>query len=140
MKQSMIQAHMRAAYAYAQTSHCVRLQVGCVVVDTNPHTMQDTVVSIGYNGTPSGEDNVCELPDNTTKPSVIHAEDNALRKLMFQANGMSLFCTTSPCLTCAELIRKSGITSVYYGTIYRMDDGIQYLHNNGIEVHQVVLN
>jgi dCMP deaminase len=139
MKTKMKLAHMRAAYAYSLTSHCVRRKVGCVIV-SDQQDGNDTVVSIGYNGTPAGEDNVCEIPETgLTKPNVIHAEENALRKLKNNANGLHLFCTTSPCDNCAKLILTSGVTHVYYKDLYRTTDGIEFLIENGIIVEHVPL-
>ena len=123
---------MNAAYVYAKLSYCVRRQVGCVIVDG------DRIVSIGYNGTPSGEDNVCEI-DGITKPSVIHAEDNALRKLGYQAHGMSMFVTTAPCVHCAQMIIPSGITAVYYDDVYRNTLGLDLLQQHGIEVTKITI-
>lgn len=124
-------AHMRAAQVYADLSYCERKKVGCVVVKGNK------VISIGYNGTPAGEDNCCE-EDGKTKANVIHAEDNALRKLShFDATNSSLFVTTAPCLECAKKIKQYAIKEVYYQEVYTSTLGIKYLTDNGINVERL---
>lgn len=132
MKERMLLAHMKAAYVYADLSYCERRRVGCVVVDG------DRIVSIGYNGTPPGEDNVCEI-DGVTKTSVIHAEDNALRKLNYNATGMIMFVTTAPCIHCAKLIIPSGITAVYYDDLYKNTLGLELLQQHDIVVTKITI-
>jgi dCMP deaminase len=134
MKEKFAIAHMRAAYVYADLSHCVRKKVGCVIVKN------DSIISIGYNGTPAGEDNCCEISPDESKPSVIHAEDNALRKLTRRtesAEGATMFVTACPCPMCAPRIRDAGIAHVYYVETYRSVDGKKYLEEHGIEVTQL---
>jgi len=121
---------MNAAHAYAKASYCIRRKVGCIIVDG------DRVISIGYNGTPPGFENICEI-DNVTRPEVIHAEDNALRKLHYVTNGAILFVTTAPCVECAKIIVKSAISTVYYDDEYNNEDGIQYLLAHGIDSHHI---
>lgn len=133
MKEKYIHAHMNVAHIYSKLSYCVRKQVGCIIVDG------DRVVSIGYNGTPPGEENVCEI-DGVTKPSVIHAEDNALRKLNFRAHGMSLFVTAAPCTGCAQLIETAGIAEVFFNEYYKNTNGVDYLQSVGIPVRQIDLS
>ena len=128
----MLQAHMKSAHAYASVSYCVRRQVGCIIVDG------DRVVSIGYNGTPPGSENVCEV-NGVTKPDVIHAEDNALKKLNYRANGMSLFVTTAPCVCCAKLILESEVSDVYYDDEYKNIKGLEYLNDNGIPTRKIII-
>ena len=118
---------MKAAQVYSELSYCRRKKVGCVVVKDHK------VISIGYNGTPPGEDNCCEDNYNKTLPHVIHAEDNVLRKLKGnEAEGASLFVTTAPCIECAKKIIKAKIKDVYYLDIYRSSDGIDHLIDNNI--------
>lgn len=137
MKDKFIHAHMEVAYIYAQLSHCVRLKVGCVIVKNN------TPIAIGYNGTPAGEDNVCEITTETglvTKPHVIHAEDNALRKLTScteSAAGSYMFLTHAPCELCAERIRDAGVVRVYYGSDYQSTKGLDKLRHYNIDVEKV---
>ena len=129
----------------AQLSHARRLQVGAVIVK------DDTVISYGYNGMPSGWDNNCEhevivedgddyTTELKTNPEVLHAESNAIAKLAKSHNsglGADLFVTHSPCIECAKLIYQSGIRRVYFGKNYRDDAGIKFLEKSGIEVKQI---
>lgn len=131
MKLRQAIAHMKAAYVYAGLSYCKRRQVGCVIVHS------DRIISIGYNGTPPGCDNCCEDASGNTKPEVIHAEHNAIKKLEHSPNvgkNATLFVTTAPCLFCAKLIRNFGIGHVFYDEMYRTDEGICYLRDHGIIV------
>lgn len=133
MKEKFLIAHMRAAFVYADLSHCERKKVGCVIVKDG------TVIAIGYNGTPSGEDNCCEI-NNVTKPEVIHAEDNALRKLTKSsesAKGAVMFVTTAPCKLCASRIIDAGIEKVYFVDMYRNADGIEYLKKRNFPIEQL---
>ena len=125
---------MKAAYVYAEGSYCVRRKVGCVIVkDNNP-------IAIGFNGTPPGADNVCEDIHGNTKDDVIHAEDNALRKLNGKEEDLSTACvfvTTAPCERCAEKLMLAGIRTVYYSETYRCEKGIKLLQDNGIHVERI---
>jgi dCMP deaminase len=138
MKPKYQQAHMRAAHIYSELSHARRLKVGALIVK------DDRIISIGYNGMPSGWDNDCELETEDgslkTKPEVLHAETNAIAKLARSSEsgfGSTLFVTHSPCLDCAKIIYQSGIKHVYYATDYRDDSGITFLRNSGIQVEQL---
>ena len=145
----------------AELSHARRLHVGAVIVK------DDTVISYGYNGMPSGWDNDCEntvfvLDEESmgtdmislgysrtengnwvklkTKPEVLHAESNAIAKLAKSSNsgiGSTIFVTHSPCMECAKLIAQSGISSIYYNENYRDDAGIRFLEKSGVEVTKV---
>jgi len=95
------------------------------------------IISDGYNGTPSGFENVCEDENNTTKPYVLHAEANAITKIARSNNnsdGSTLYVTDSPCVECAKLIIQAGIHRVVYARDYRLSDGIDLLRRAGIEV------
>ena len=142
MKQKWIDAFMDTAERFAQLSSAVRLQVGAVVVKDN------RIISIGYNGMPSGWTNDCENivqhSDDTittvTKDEVIHAEANAIIKLARDGesgNGSSLFCTHAPCIDCAKLIHGAGINNVYYRNSYRDTRGLDFLTKCGIGVNNV---
>jgi dCMP deaminase len=134
MKQKWIDAFMDTAERFAQLSSAKRLQVGAVVVQDN------RIVSIGYNGMPSGWTNECENDDGKTKDEVIHAEANAILKLARdgeRGTGASLFCTHAPCIQCAKLIYGSGINSVYYRNTYRDELGLNFLKNCDIEVTKI---
>ena len=126
----------------AQLSHARRLQVGAVIVK------DDTVISYGYNGMPSGWDNNCEdelhqpvgRVNLVTKPEVLHAESNAIAKLAKSNNsglGATLFVTHAPCIECAKLIYQSGISNVLYRNSYRDSAGVAFLKKSGIEVTQI---
>ena len=133
---------MDTAERFAQLSSAKRLQVGAVVVQDN------RIISIGYNGMPSGWTNECEEQvhgsDDTvylvTKEEVIHAEANAISKLARDGesgSGASLFCTHAPCVHCAKLIYGAGISKVYYRDTYRDTKGVDFLEKCNIEVERV---
>lgn len=122
---------MRMARIWAENSYCVRRQVGALLVKNK------MIISDGYNGTPSGFENVCEDDNNVTKPYVLHAEANAITKVARSSNsseGATLYVTASPCIECAKLIIQSGITRVVCGEKYRILDGVDLLKRAGIEV------
>ena len=144
MKQKWIDAYMDTAERFGQLSSAKRLKVGAVVVKDH------RIISIGYNGTPAGWDNVCEdlvqLSDDTvttkTKDEVIHAEANAILKRAKSnegGNGAVLFCTHAPCVECAKLIYGSGINKVYYKNQYRDDSGLKFLEKCSVKIEHVVL-
>jgi dCMP deaminase len=125
---------MKSAFNYAECSTATRLQVGCVLVKDN------RIISIGYNGMPSGWTNECETEDNVTKPEVIHAESNAICKLARSSEngeGATAFVTHQPCMDCAKLLYQSGITEVYYAHKYRLTHGVDFLEKCGITVEQM---
>ena len=143
MKQKFIEAYMDVAERFAQLSSAKRLNVGAIVVK------DDRIISIGYNGMPSGWDNVCEHEVYSdyddkyhlkTKPEVLHAESNAIAKLARSpesGEGACIFITHSPCIDCAKLIYQSGIATVYYKNDYRSTQGIEFLNKSNIEVVKV---
>ena len=138
MKEKFISAYMDVAERFAELSSAIRLHVGAIIVK------DDRIISIGYNGMPSGWDNDCEdvLEDATlkSKPEVLHAETNAIAKLAKSTesgDGAVLFVTHSPCLDCAKLIFQSGIRSVFYRDSYRSTDGTTFLEKSGVKVTQV---
>ena len=123
--------YLRMARIWAENSYCRRRQVGALVVKDK------MIISDGYNGTPSGFDNVCEDESNVTFPYVLHAEANAITKLARSSNnsdGATLYVTASPCIECSRLIIQAGIKRVVYGEHYRLEDGIRLLRRAGIEV------
>lgn len=125
--------YLRMARIWSENSYCKRLQVGAIVVKNQ------MIISDGFNGTPSGFENVCEDND-VTKPYVLHAEANAITKLARSHNssdGATLYVTASPCLECSKLIIQSGIRRVIYSDQYRLQDGINLLRRAGIEVVQM---
>lgn len=123
--------YLRMARIWAENSYCKRRQVGALVVKDK------MIISDGYNGTPSGFENVCEDESGVTKPYVLHAEANAITKLARSGNnseGSTLYVTASPCIECAKLIIQAGIRRVVYAEKYRLTDGIDLLTRAGIEV------
>jgi len=127
---------MEMATAATKMSHCVRRQVGCVIVKDGK------VISTGWNGTPAGFDNCCENSETSeTLPYTIHAEANALDKLArfggIGCEGAQAYITTQPCLACAIRLANSGIKSVYYRESYRDVVGSQFLENAGIPVFKI---
>ena len=125
---------MRMARIWAENSYCKRRQVGALVVKNK------AIISDGYNGTPSGFENVCEDENNVTKPYVLHAEANAITKLARSHNssdGATLYITASPCIECAKLIIQAGIKRVVYAEHYRLEDGINLLRRANINVEYI---
>ena len=123
--------YLRMAKIWAENSYCKRRQVGALVVKDK------MIISDGYNGTPSGFENLCEDANNVTQPYVLHAEANAITKLARSNNnsdGSTLYVTASPCIECSKLIIQSGIKRVVYGEKYRLEDGINLMKKAGIEV------
>lgn len=123
--------YLRMARIWAENSYCTRRKVGALIVKDK------MIISDGYNGTPSGFENVCELDNGTTKPYVLHAEANAITKIAKSGNnseGATLYVTASPCLECSKLIIQSGIRRVVYSENYRLTDGVDLLKRAGVEV------
>ena len=142
MKDKFINAYMNVAERFSELSSARRLHVGAIVVK------DDRIISIGYNGMPSGWDNNCENEFVNeigelilkSKPEVLHAESNAIAKLAKSnesGDGAVLFVTHSPCLDCAKLIFQSGICGVFYRDNYRSTDGTAFLERSGVKVTQV---
>ena len=155
IKEKYLGSYMKTARVFAELSTARRKQVGAVVVK------DDRIISIGYNGMPSGWNNICENeiheeseyvidmggPIHTmgtirweTKPEVLHAESNAIAKLAKSTesgDGASMFITCSPCIECAKMIFQSGIKEVFYDEDYRDDAGIVFLNKCGITVKQI---
>lgn len=142
MKPKFIDYYMKIAEITAGLSYAVRLKVGAVIVKENK------ILATGYNGMPSGWENVCETETYDedgfhitlkTKPEVLHAETNAIAKVSQSTEssaGSTLFCTHAPCIECAKLIYQSGISTLYYKHQYRDDSGIKFLRLSGVDVHQ----
>ena len=136
-QQKLDMRYLKMARVWAENSYCVRRQVGALVVKDK------MIISDGYNGTPSGFENVCEDENNVTKPYVLHAEANAITKLARSNNnsdGATIYITASPCIECAKLIIQAGIRRVVYGGQYRLTDGIDVLRRAGIEVVFIDIN
>lgn len=123
--------YMRMAAIWAENSYCKRRKVGALIVKDK------MIISDGYNGTPSGFENICEDENNETKAYVLHAEANAITKVACSHNsslGATMYVTTSPCIECAKLIIQAGITRVVYNQKYRRTDGASLLERAGVEV------
>ena len=136
-QEALDRRYLRMARIWAENSYCTRRQVGALIVKDK------MIISDGYNGTPSGFENVCELEDGTTKPYVLHAEANAITKVAKSNNnslGATLYVTASPCMECAKLIIQSGIRRVVYGEMYRLTDGLALLHRANIETVFIDIN
>ena len=143
MKNKHLEAFMKTAETFAECSTAIRLHVGAIVVK------DDRIISIGYNGMPSGWDNDCEFMDHDdngdslglkTKREVLHAETNAIAKLARSTEsglGATLFVTHAPCLDCAKLVYQSGINSVYYRNSYRDSSGVEFLNKAGVSVKKI---
>ncbi|MDR1407094.1 MAG: dCMP deaminase family protein [Tannerella sp.] len=126
--------YLRMAHIWAENSYCKRRQVGALIVK------DQMIISDGYNGTPSGFENVCEDENNLTKPYVLHAEANAITKVAASSNsskGATIYITSSPCIECAKLIIQSGIRRVVYSENYHTDDGCRLLERAGISVEYI---
>lgn len=129
--------YLRMASIWAENSYCVRRKVGALIVKDK------MIISDGYNGTPSGFENVCEDDEGHTKPYVLHAEANAITKLARSGNNSdqaTLYVTASPCIECAKLIIQAGIRRVVYAEQYRLTDGIDLLRRAGVEVEHLPLD
>lgn len=126
--------YLRMARIWSENSYCKRRQVGALIVKDK------SIISDGYNGTPSGFENLCEDDNDKTKPYVLHAEANAITKVAKSSNssdGATLYVTASPCIECAKLIIQAGIIRVVYSELYRCCDGIELLEKAGIKVDLV---
>jgi dCMP deaminase len=143
LKEKHIKAYMKTAETFAECSTATRLHVGAIIVK------DDRIISIGYNGMPSGWDNNCEyvfrhpqtkMEELVTRKEVLHAEANCLAKVARSSEsseGATMFITHSPCFACAKLIYQSGISKVYFGQHYRETDGVDFLKKCNIDVEQV---
>lgn len=124
-------SYLKMAHVWAKNSYCQRRQVGALIVKDR------MIISDGYNGTPSGFENVCEDETGSTKQYVLHAEANAITKVAKSNNssdGATLYITDSPCVECSKLIIQAGISRVVYDREYRITDGLALLHRAGVQV------
>ena len=126
--------YLRMAAVWAENSYCKRRQVGALIVKDH------MIISDGYNGTPSGFENVCEDENNVTKPYVLHAEANAITKVAASSNSSkeaTIYVTSAPCIECAKLIIQSGIKRVVYSEQYRVEDGCNLLRRAGVIIEYI---
>ena len=129
--------YLKMARIWAENSYCKRRQVGALIVKDK------MIISDGYNGTPSGFENICEDENNVTKPYVLHAEANAITKIARSGNnsdGATLYVTAAPCIECAKLIIQAGISRVIYSEEYRIEDGIDLLRRAGIKLKYISIS
>lgn len=129
--------YLRMARIWSENSYCIRRKVGALIVKDK------MIISDGFNGTPSGFDNICENAEGNTFPYVLHAEANAITKVACSNNsssGATLYVTASPCLECSKLIIQAGIRRVVYSELYRITDGLDLLRNAGVETVYVGLD
>ena len=122
--------YLRMARIWAENSYCQRRKVGAIIVKNS------MIISDGFNGTPSGFENICEDEAGITKPYVLHAEANAITKVARSNNSSdsaTLYITASPCIECAKLIIQAGIVRVVFNEVYRITDGIELLRRAGVE-------
>ena len=143
MKKKFIKTYMDVAESFAKLSSAVRLQVGAIVIK------DDRIISIGYNGMPTGWDNCCEdiirsdevgFQVTKTKAEVLHAETNAIAKLAKSSEsglGATMFVTHAPCIDCAKLVYQSGIDTVYYKNDYRSTQGLDFLTKSNVNLVKV---
>jgi dCMP deaminase len=135
IKQNLLDIrYMKMAFIWSENSYCKRRKVGALLVKDK------MIISDGYNGTPSGFENICEDENNGTKPYVLHAEANAITKVARSnnsSNGATLYVTSSPCIECAKLIIQAGIRRVVYSDAYRLSDGVELLERANIELVSV---
>ena len=127
-------AYLKMALEWAKLSYCKRRQVGALIVKDR------MIISDGYNGTPTGFENICEDDDNYTKWYVLHAEANAILKVAASTQstkGATLYVTLSPCTECSKLIFQSGIKRVVYHEQYKNRSGLDFLIKGGVEILQI---
>ena len=126
--------YIRMARIWGENSYCKRRQVGALIVK------EKMIISDGFNGTPSGFENICEDENGRTKPYVLHAEANAITKVARSNNsseGATLYVTCSPCIECAKLIIQAGIRRVVFSELYHNTDGIDLLQRSGVEIEHI---
>tara|TARA_B100000073_G_scaffold144376_2_gene118882 strand:+ start:4600 stop:5019 length:420 start_codon:yes stop_codon:yes gene_type:complete len=129
-------AYLKMAETWGKLSYCKRRQVGAIIVKNR------MIISDGYNGTPTGFENICEDEDNYTKWYVLHAEANAILKVASSTqscDGATLYVTLSPCRECSKLIHQSGISRVVYSEAYKDLSGVEFLKKAGVIVDQIPL-
>lgn len=127
-------AYLRIAKEWGTLSYCERKQVGAIIVKDR------MIISDGYNGTPTGFENICEDDEGYTKWYVLHAEANAILKVASSTQsckGATLYITLSPCKECSKLIHQAGIVRVVYAQAYKDDSGLQFMKKAGIELKHI---
>ena len=123
--------YLKMAEVWATNSYCRRMQVGCLIVKNK------SIISDGYNGSPTGFPNECEDENNQTLNYILHAEANAITKLAKStqsSDGSTLYVTVSPCFECSKLIIQSGVKRLVFRDVYRKPESIKFLYDAGIEI------
>ena len=126
--------YLEMTSVWAKNSYCKRMQVGCLIVKDK------SIISDGYNGSPTGFPNICESEDNVTLPYVLHAEANAITKLAKgtqSSEGSTLYVTLSPCFECSKLMIQSGVKKVVFSEVYRKPESLSFLAEAGIEILKI---
>ena len=124
-------AYLEMAKIWGQLSYCKRKKVGAIIVKDR------MIISDGFNGTPSGFENICEDEEYDTKWYVLHAEANAILKVASSTQsckGATLYITLSPCRECSKLIFQSGIIRVVYSKEYKDSSGLDFLRKAGVDL------
>lgn len=137
MRTTRPQMFIEIASVVARRSTCMRLNVGAVIVKDR------TIVSIGYNGSPSGEahcsGNSC--PGRMSCAETIHAEANALAHLPAGIEGpLDLYVTDSPCPTCYDkMINDGRVQRIFFQTPYRITEHLENsLWGSVIDIYRVM--
>ena len=126
--------YLEMAEVWSKNSHCTRMKVGSLIVKGK------SIISDGYNGSPTGFSNQCENDENVTLPYVLHAEANAITKLAKStqsSEGSTLYVTVSPCFECSKLIIQAGVKRLVFRDLYRKTDSLKFLHEAGIEIIRI---
>lgn len=127
-------AYLRMAQEWSKLSYCKRRQVGAIIVKDK------MIISDGYNGTPTGFENICEDDEGYTKWYVLHAEANAILKVACSTQtcqGATLYITMSPCKDCSKLIHQAGIVRLVYKDGYKDDEGLAFLEKAGVSITHI---
>lgn len=127
-------AYLKMAREWSKLSYCKRRQVGALIVKDK------MIISDGYNGTPTGFENICEDDEGYTKWYVLHAEANAISKVASSTqscHGGTLYITMSPCQQCSKLIHQAGISRVVFQEAYKDASGIKFLEKAGVEIRHI---
>ena len=127
-------AYLRMAQEWSKLSYCERKQVGALIV------RDKMIISDGYNGTPTGFENICEDDEGYTKWYVLHAEANAISKVAGSTQsckGSTLYITMAPCQQCSKLIHQAGISRLVYLQSYKDDSGVKFLRKAGVDITHI---
>ena len=121
----------------AKRSTCYRRSVGAILVANN------NVLSVGYNGPPSGEDHCTGItcPSNNICSRAVHAEKNLFDRCTIRSfhsiPDSRIYVTESPCPECAQLVLDKGVRHLYYLNQYRLVQGLEILAAGGVKVYRM---